>query len=183
MRNNMRRSSARREFSAGLGGSCSPRALCSPGFRRGSQGAFSLADVRAEYADRAAVVQAFLSETPVPAGPEFLKHIEKARITADGQALTWSKQEDTYNVSLPQNSAQGDRRILRSGGDETRRADFSLALHGAGAVRASRARLTRDRRSAAGTPRQRDRTTAGRGRLLPRPARRGRRRQGLSRRR
>ena len=49
-----------------------------------------------------AVVQAFLSETPVPAGPEFLKHIEKARITADGQTLTWSKQEETSSVSLPQ---------------------------------------------------------------------------------
>lgn len=47
-------------------------------------------------------VEAFLSETPIPAGPEFLKHIEKARITADGQTLKWSKQEETYSVSLPQ---------------------------------------------------------------------------------
>ena len=44
-------------------------------------------------------VEAFLSETPIPAGPEFLKHIEKAKITADGQTLAWSKQEDTYSVS------------------------------------------------------------------------------------
>jgi N-acetylneuraminic acid mutarotase len=49
----------------------------------------------------APVVHAFLSETPVPAGAEFLKHIEKAKITAGGQTLSWSKQEDTYSVSLP----------------------------------------------------------------------------------
>ncbi len=49
----------------------------------------------------APVVQAFLSETPVPAGAEFLKHIERAMITADGQALSWLKQEETYNVNLP----------------------------------------------------------------------------------
>jgi N-acetylneuraminic acid mutarotase len=49
----------------------------------------------------APVVHAFLSETPVPAGAEFLTHIEKAKITADGQTLSWSKQEDTYSVSLP----------------------------------------------------------------------------------
>ena len=49
----------------------------------------------------APLVHAFLSETPVPAGAEFLKHIEKAKITADGQTLSWSKQEDTYSVSLP----------------------------------------------------------------------------------
>ena len=36
-----------------------------------------------------------------PPEPEFLKHIEKARITAGGQTLTWSKHEETYNVSLP----------------------------------------------------------------------------------
>ena len=47
------------------------------------------------------LVQAFLSETPVPAGAEFLRHIEAARITADGQVLAWSKQEDTYKVVLP----------------------------------------------------------------------------------
>ena len=46
-------------------------------------------------------VRAFLSETPVPAGPEFLKHIEKATITAGGHTLSWSKQEDTYRVNLP----------------------------------------------------------------------------------
>jgi N-acetylneuraminic acid mutarotase len=50
---------------------------------------------------RAPVVQAFLSETPVPAGAEFLKHIEKARISSGGKPLSWSKQEETYNVSLP----------------------------------------------------------------------------------
>jgi N-acetylneuraminic acid mutarotase len=47
------------------------------------------------------VVQAFLSETPLPAGPEFLKHIEKAKVTADGQKLSWAKHEDTYRVVLP----------------------------------------------------------------------------------
>ncbi len=46
-------------------------------------------------------VRAFLSETPIPAGPEFLKHIEKAKITAGGHTLSWSKQEDTYSVNLP----------------------------------------------------------------------------------
>jgi hypothetical protein len=42
------------------------------------------------------VVRAFLSETPIPEGPEFLKQIERARITAKGEALGWSKGEDTY---------------------------------------------------------------------------------------
>jgi N-acetylneuraminic acid mutarotase len=52
------------------------------------------------------VVQAFLSETPLSAGPEFLKHIEKTRITADGHALTWTKGAETYRVSLPKRSVQ-----------------------------------------------------------------------------
>ena len=46
-------------------------------------------------------VRAFLSETPLPAGPEFLKHIEKAKISADGHPLSWAKQEETYKVTLP----------------------------------------------------------------------------------
>jgi len=46
-------------------------------------------------------VQAFLSETPTPEGPQFLKHIAKAEIAAGGRALTWTKGEDTYQVALP----------------------------------------------------------------------------------
>src|SRR5262245_31190735 len=41
-------------------------------------------------------VRAFLSETPIPEGPEFLKHIAGAKITAGGRALSWTKGEDTY---------------------------------------------------------------------------------------
>jgi N-acetylneuraminic acid mutarotase len=50
---------------------------------------------------KAPSVHAFLSETPVPEGPEFLKHIAKAKITAGGQTLSWTKGEDTYRVTLP----------------------------------------------------------------------------------
>jgi N-acetylneuraminic acid mutarotase len=46
-------------------------------------------------------VRAFLSETPTPEGPEFLKHIAKATITAGERTLSWSRAEDTYRVSLP----------------------------------------------------------------------------------
>ncbi len=48
------------------------------------------------------VVRAFLSETPTPDGPEFLKHIEKSKITADGKPLGWTKGEETYRVNLPE---------------------------------------------------------------------------------
>ena len=47
------------------------------------------------------VVRAFLSETPLPEGPEFLKHIEKTRITAAGHALSWAKEAETFRVNLP----------------------------------------------------------------------------------
>src|SRR5271157_296804 len=47
------------------------------------------------------VVLAFLAETPNPEGPEFLKYIERAKITSGGKALEWTKGEDTYRVSLP----------------------------------------------------------------------------------
>ena len=45
-------------------------------------------------------VHAFLSETPTPDGPEFLKHIEHARITSGGKGLSWTKAEDTFRVNL-----------------------------------------------------------------------------------
>jgi N-acetylneuraminic acid mutarotase/uncharacterized GH25 family protein len=48
------------------------------------------------------VVRAFLSETPIPEGPEFLRHIERATITAKGQPLSWTRGEDTYRVNLPE---------------------------------------------------------------------------------
>ena len=48
------------------------------------------------------VVRAFLSETPIPEGPEFLKHIERSRITANGKALDWTRGEETYRVNLPE---------------------------------------------------------------------------------
>jgi hypothetical protein len=47
-------------------------------------------------------VHAFLSETPTPEAPEFLKHIEHARITSGGKALSWTKAEDTFRVNLPE---------------------------------------------------------------------------------
>jgi N-acetylneuraminic acid mutarotase len=52
------------------------------------------------------VVHAFLSETPLPEGPEFLKHIEKARITAQGKALSWTRGTETYQVLLPKGTPQ-----------------------------------------------------------------------------
>jgi hypothetical protein len=47
-------------------------------------------------------VHAFLSETPSPEGPEFLKYIEKAKITAGRRVLTWIKADDTFRISLPE---------------------------------------------------------------------------------
>ena len=47
------------------------------------------------------VVRAFLSETPEPDGPEFLKHIARSKITASGKTLEWKAEEDTYRVALP----------------------------------------------------------------------------------
>ena len=48
------------------------------------------------------VVRAFLSETPIPDGPEFLQHIARSRITANGRALDWTRNEATYRVNLPE---------------------------------------------------------------------------------
>jgi hypothetical protein len=48
------------------------------------------------------VVVAFLAETPNPEGPEFLKYIERAKITSGGKGLNWTKGEDTYRVILPE---------------------------------------------------------------------------------
>lgn len=47
------------------------------------------------------VVRAFLSETPHPDSAEFLAHIARARITAGGKILGWTRDEDTYRVNLP----------------------------------------------------------------------------------
>jgi Kelch motif len=47
-------------------------------------------------------VVAFLAETPNPEGPEFLKYIERAKITSGGKALNWTKGEETYRVSMPE---------------------------------------------------------------------------------
>ncbi len=47
-------------------------------------------------------VRAFLSETPIPDLPEFLKHIERSKITASGKILGWTKGENTYRVDLPE---------------------------------------------------------------------------------
>jgi hypothetical protein len=48
------------------------------------------------------VVRAFLSETPIPEGPEFLKHIADSKITASGKVLGWTKDQETYRVNLPE---------------------------------------------------------------------------------
>jgi len=52
------------------------------------------------------VVHAFLSETPLPDGPELLKHIEKTRITALGHPLSWTKGAETFRVNLPKQGPQ-----------------------------------------------------------------------------
>ncbi|MDR3634002.1 MAG: galactose oxidase, partial [Isosphaeraceae bacterium] len=46
-------------------------------------------------------VRAFLSETPAPDLPEFLKTIASAKMSAGGRPLGWTKGEETYHVSLP----------------------------------------------------------------------------------
>lgn len=48
------------------------------------------------------VVRAFLSETPIPDLPEFLRHIERSKITAGGTVLGWTRGENTYRVDLPE---------------------------------------------------------------------------------
>ena len=48
------------------------------------------------------VVDAFLAETPNPEGPEFLKYIERAKITSAGKPLNWAKGDETYRVRLPE---------------------------------------------------------------------------------
>jgi Kelch motif len=55
-----------------------------------------------EREDGKPLVRAFLSETPIPDGPEFLKRIEGSKITAAGRTLGWTKEEDTYRVELPE---------------------------------------------------------------------------------
>ena len=73
----------------------------------GVPGTLPLAHERAREAKREMpVVQAFSSETPLPAGPEFLKHIEKTKITADGHTLTWTKGTETFQVNLPKRCPQ-----------------------------------------------------------------------------
>jgi hypothetical protein len=47
-------------------------------------------------------VHAFLSETPSPEGPEFLKYIEQVKITAGPKILSWTKADDTFRISLPE---------------------------------------------------------------------------------
>jgi N-acetylneuraminic acid mutarotase len=55
-----------------------------------------------EITDKKPVVEAFLSETPVPDSAEFLKHIANSKITAGQSVLNWEKGEDTYRVVLPE---------------------------------------------------------------------------------
>ena len=71
------------------------------------------------------VVHSFLSETPVPAGAEFLKHIEKVKITAGDHALKYSKQEETFDVRLGEprpNVIDGfcDLGVMKRGGQSFR---------------------------------------------------------------
>lgn len=51
-------------------------------------------------------VRAFLSETPDPDSPALLKHIERTRVTAGNEILSWSRDKDTFKVNLPQPSPQ-----------------------------------------------------------------------------
>jgi N-acetylneuraminic acid mutarotase len=46
-------------------------------------------------------VQAFLSETPSPDLPEFLRTIAKSKITAGDKVLSWKKGDDIYLVDVP----------------------------------------------------------------------------------
>ena len=55
----------------------------------------------AEEEKGAQVVRAFLSETPTPDSPDFLKYIQSSKISASGQPLEWTKDTDTYRVTLP----------------------------------------------------------------------------------
>ena len=82
------------------------------------------------------VVRAFLSETPIPDGPEFLKHIERSKITANGKALGWTKGEDTYRVNLPEPCPGIIDGVCDLGVMNTERGDLSPPLYGAGPVRA-----------------------------------------------
>ncbi len=50
----------------------------------------------------APVVRAFLSETTTPDTADLLAHIKGTKLTAGGKALTWSKDNDTYRVGLPE---------------------------------------------------------------------------------
>src|SRR5687768_4494246 len=47
-------------------------------------------------------VRAFLSETPAPDLPEFLKHIDNARFSADGKPLERSRDGATFLVRVPE---------------------------------------------------------------------------------
>lgn len=51
-------------------------------------------------ADRT-TVHAFLNEPPVPDSPEFMKHIENATFSAEGQPLARTRGEDTFVLDLP----------------------------------------------------------------------------------
>lgn len=55
----------------------------------------------AEREDGKPAVRAFLSETPVPEGPSFLRYIERATVTEGGKPLSWTKEEDVYRVNVP----------------------------------------------------------------------------------
>jgi N-acetylneuraminic acid mutarotase len=46
-------------------------------------------------------LHAFLNEQPVPDLPEFMRHIENAKITIAGKPVTWSKTENRFLVPLP----------------------------------------------------------------------------------
>jgi Kelch motif len=74
-------------------------------------------------------VHAILSETPTPEGPEFLKHIEQARITAGGKVLNWTKAEDTFRVSLPEASPDAVDGFCDLGIKKRDGVSFSLRTH------------------------------------------------------
>jgi N-acetylneuraminic acid mutarotase len=58
----------------------------------------------AEREDEAPVVRGFLSETPTPDLPEFLKHIRQAKVSVGGGSLAWAVDDNTYRVALPEST-------------------------------------------------------------------------------
>ena len=132
-----------------------------------------------EYQPRRAVCEGVSQRDARSRGTEFLKHIEKAKITADGHTLSWSKQEDAYGVNLPKATPAVidgfcDMGVMKRG-DQTFRLLYTarVRLEPSNASDPESGDLLRARLVTG-------RARAGRGGLLSRQAGPGRRRQSVS---